>query len=155
MAISEFTDSLPMLLYRASDAVMPRFRRIFNEFGITEQQWRILRVLADEQSLPMRDISRYCLIPAPSLVGIVDRLEKSGLVRRRVSPSDRRRVLVSLSDNGKALHRRLGPEITAAYTRLMQSLGPRRCIDLTSALSALIDCLDNQEANDSGVPAGR
>jgi DNA-binding MarR family transcriptional regulator len=43
--MEEFSRSLPMLLYRTLDAVMPRFRRIFNEFGLTEQQWRVLRVL--------------------------------------------------------------------------------------------------------------
>jgi DNA-binding MarR family transcriptional regulator len=45
MAIDQFTRSLPMMLYRTLDTVMPRFRSIFNEFGLTEQQWRVLRVL--------------------------------------------------------------------------------------------------------------
>jgi len=148
MALKDFTGSLPMLLYRASDAVMPRFRRIFNEFGITEQQWRILRVLADADSLPMRDLSRHALIPPPSLVGIVDRLENAGLVRRSPAPSDRRRVLVTLTGGGIRLHGKIGPRVTAAYAELMQSVGPRQCLKLSDLLTALIDRLEG----DAGEP---
>ena len=38
MAIDQFTRSLPMMLYRALDTVMPSFRKIFNDFGLTEQR---------------------------------------------------------------------------------------------------------------------
>ena len=92
MAIRDFSQSLPMMLYRTLDAVMPRFRRIFNQFGLTEQQWRVLRVLIDEPELVVRDLAALTLIPPPSLVGVLDRLEKNGLVRRRRSDRDRRRV---------------------------------------------------------------
>ena len=44
MAMQDFSHSLPMMLYRALDAVMPRFRRIFTAAGLTEQQWRVLQL---------------------------------------------------------------------------------------------------------------
>ncbi len=143
MALNDFTDSLPMLLYRASDAVMPRFRRIFNESGITEQQWRVLRVLAEVNSMATRELAGVCLIPAPSLVGIVDRLQHAELVARAPVPGDRRKVMVSITPQGMHLHDRVGPQVTATYAELMQSIGPRQWIALSAALNDLLDTLED------------
>lgn len=137
MAIQVFSDSLPMMLYRALDAVMPRFRRIFNQFGITEQQWRVLRVLVDEPEPALRELAEHTLIPAPSLVGVVDRLEKNGLVVRQRASRDRRRVLIRLTEEGRELQAELAPLVARAYTELMQSLAPREWIRLLESLQKL------------------
>ncbi|MDU2926702.1 MAG: homoprotocatechuate degradation operon regulator HpaR, partial [Bradyrhizobium sp.] len=42
----DFSQSLPMALLRAREAVMRQFRPILRQHGLTEQQWRILRALA-------------------------------------------------------------------------------------------------------------
>ena len=55
MTTQEFSRSLPMMLIRALDAVMPRFRDIFKEFGLTEQQWRVLRVLWEQDEIAFGD----------------------------------------------------------------------------------------------------
>ena len=116
---------------------MPRFRRIFNEFGLTEQQWRVLRVLVDENELALRELAELTLIPAPSLVGVVDRLRKSGLIERRRSASDRRVVFVVATENGRALQRQLMPLVAAAYAELMRSLAPREWIRLIEVLDRI------------------
>jgi homoprotocatechuate degradation regulator HpaR len=122
MATQEFSHSLPMLLYRALDAVMPRFRRIFNEFGLTEQQWRVPRVLWEHDSIAFRELAETTLIPAPSLVGVVDRLGKQGLVARRRSVSDRRNVFVHATEQGRELHRQVRPRVDEAYADLRRSI---------------------------------
>ncbi len=122
MATQDFSRSLPMMLYRALDAVMPRFRRIFNEFGLTEQQWRVLRVLWEHEEIAVRELAEATLIPAPSLVGIVDRLTKQGLVARQRSQADRRNVFVRATEQGRELHRRVKPHVDAAYAELRASI---------------------------------
>ena len=122
MATQTFSRSLPMMLYRALDAVMPRFRRIFNEFGLTEQQWRVLRVLWEHEEIAFRELSEITLIPAPSLVGVVDRLAMQGLVARRRSDKDRRNVFVQATEKGTDLHRRVRPHVVAAYAELRESI---------------------------------
>ena len=139
MALDDFSRSLPMMLYRALDAVMPRFRRIFNEFGLTEQQWRVLRVLVDENALALRELAELTLIPAPSLVGVVDRLRKSGLIVRRRSASDRRVVFVTVTEDGRALQQKLMPLVAAAYAELMHSLAPREWIRLIDRLEKICE----------------
>lgn len=122
MAIEQFNRSLPMMLYRTLDAVMPRFRKIFNEFGLTEQQWRVLRVLWEQEAVTLNRLADQTLIPAPSLVGIVDRLERDELVTRQRSEIDRRKVNVVLTSQGAGLEEIVMPRVAAAYAELKQSI---------------------------------
>lgn len=139
MAVAEFSRSLPMLLYRALDAVMPRFRSVFNDFGITEQQWRILRVLMDESGLALRDLAAVVVIAPPSLVGIVDRLESAGLVARERTSNDRRRITIRVTERGRALQAEIAPRVAEAYADLMKCLPPREWIGLVNGLQSLAD----------------
>ena len=85
-----FDQSLPMILHRTLDAVMPDYRELFARYNLTEQQWRVLRVLWSSKKVTSVELSNRTLIPAPSLVGVRDRLEKKGLVTRVRSEEDRR-----------------------------------------------------------------
>ena len=126
-----------MMLYRALDAVMPRFRLIFNEFGVTEQQWRVLRVLWEHDECAFRTLAEATLIPAPSLVGVVDRLSTSGLVERRRSESDRRNVSVLATRKGKELEAKVRPRVEAAYIELRSAIDAREWQQLIDGLDLL------------------
>ena len=139
MAIQQFSRSLPMMLYRALDAVMPRFREIFKEFGITEQQWRVLRVLSDVDAIPLGQLGGLTLIPTPSLVGIVDRLQTAGLVERRPARGDRRVVLVQISQVGQERLDRLLPQVANTYATLKQGIPGEDWDRLLEGLELLID----------------
>lgn len=140
--MQEFTRSLPMMLYRSLDAVMPRFRRIFSEFGLTEQQWRVLRVLWQHEEIAFRELAEATLIPAPSLVGIVDRLSKNGLAARRRSATDRRHVYVRATEKGQALESEVGPRVDQAYAELRRSVDDKTWNSLISGLER-ISSIDN------------
>ena len=122
MAIDQFSRSLPMMLYRTLNTVMPRFRKIFSDFGITEQQWRVLRVLWEHEAVTINRLAELTLIPAPSLVGIIDRLERDELVIRQRSLADRRKVNVVLIARGLELEDQVMPRVAAAYAGLKQSV---------------------------------
>ena len=148
--MQEFSRSLPMMLYRSLDAVMPRFRRIFSEFGLTEQQWRVLRVLWQHDEIAFRDLADLTLIPAPSLVGIVDRLSRQGLVERKRSDADRRNVFVLATAEGRALHRRVRPRVDAAYRELRASITAEEWQTLITSLERVAS-LGAEEAADTAV----
>ena len=134
MAMQEFSRSLPMMLYLALDTVMPRFRRIFNEFGLTEQQWRVLRVLWEHEGIAFRELAEITLIPAPSLVGVVDRLSKHGLVNRERSQADRRNVFIHATEEGKNMYRQVRPRVIDAYAELRGSMDEADWEDLINGL---------------------
>lgn len=115
--------NLPLLLLRARESVMARFRPIMNAHGITEQQWRILRLLLEAGPLEPREITARCQISSPSLVGILVRMEKDRLVTRERFKRDRRRVLVSLAPRAHKLAESMAPEVDATYRDLQRLLG--------------------------------
>lgn len=125
MTIDQFSRSLPMMLYRTLDAVMPRFRKIFNDFGLTEQQWRVLRVLWERDAVTLNRLAELTLIPAPSLVGIVDRMELAQLVNRQRSEADRRKVNVVLTTQGAMLEDDIMPRVASAYAELKRAIDPQ------------------------------
>ena len=96
MAIKELNNSLPMMLYKALDTIMPKFRIIFKEFGITETQARVLRILWQHQRIALNELSSLTLITPPSLVGVIDRMELNNLVKRNHSSADRRKTIINL-----------------------------------------------------------
>lgn len=143
MALQDFSRSLPMLLYRALDAVMPRFRAIFNAHGITEQQWRVLRVVADEPGIAVSDLAAWTSIAAPSLVGVLDRLERANLVLRQRDTQDRRTVHIELTEAGRRLQQALVPQVAETYSGLMQSLPPREWVQLVASLEQIAGVSSN------------
>ena len=144
--MQQFSQSLPMMLYAALDAVMPRFRLIFKDFGLTEQQWRVLRVLWERERVSFGELADITLISAPSLVGVVDRVEAMGLVSRARSEEDRRVVFVVITDAGRDLEDRVMPRVDAAYAALQASVEPgtwtavlRGLADIAASDPAAID----------------
>ena len=123
MAIAEFQNSLPMMLFRALDHIMPKFRIIFKEFGITEQQARIMRILWQYKTVSFTKLSSLTLISPPSLIGVVDRMVKNGLLLRTVSDIDRRMIIISLTNKGAALETQILPKVESVYCEIEESMG--------------------------------
>jgi homoprotocatechuate degradation regulator HpaR len=115
--------NLPLLLLQARERVIAHFRPVLNANGITEQQWRIVRVLLEVPSLEPREIGELCRISSPSMAGVLARMEELGLVTRRRVPRDQRRVRVSLTPRARSLAARMAPVINATYRRIEQLLG--------------------------------
>ena len=149
--MNSFSRSLPMTLYRTLDAVMPEFRAIFSEFDLTEPQWRVLRVLWEHDGASVVDLAGATLITAPSLVGVLDRLQQAGLIARRPGQTDRRRVRVFLRPRGRTLERRVRPMVEAAYTRLQRALTPAEWHALYGALDRLIDVRTAEAAHQASL----
>jgi homoprotocatechuate degradation regulator HpaR len=144
--MQEFSRSLPMMLYRALDVVMPQFREIFKAYGLTEQQWRVLRVLWQCEQIPFRELADLTLIPAPSLVGVVDRLSRSGLAGRNRSDTDRRNVFVYATQKGRALEAKVMPRVNKAYAELQRSVDAKTWDSLIAGLEQISSV--DQDAGD-------
>jgi len=115
--------NLPLLLMQARERVISYFRPILNAHGITEQQWRIVRVLLDVPALEPRQIGDLCAISSPSMAGVLERMEQAGYITRRRVEHDQRRVLVSLTPKSRELAASMGPDIDAMYRRIEERLG--------------------------------
>ncbi len=134
--------NLPLLMLRAREHLIRRFRPLLNAHGITEQQWRIVRVLLEAGALEPREIGELCRLSSPSLAGVLARMEEIGLVSRKRLAHDQRRVRVSLTPGSRALAARMAPQIEAVYARVEQLLGREFCKRLYAALDSVIDKLE-------------
>ena len=116
--------NLPLLLLRTREEVISRFRPILQEHGVTEQQWRIVRALAEHgDGLEVREIAMLCAISGPSLTGVLARMDAQGLVRRQRPAGDRRRLVVTLTPASRALVRSMAPRIEREYAALERAAG--------------------------------
>jgi homoprotocatechuate degradation regulator HpaR len=141
-----FARSLPMQLMRAREAVMRRFRPHLAAHGLSEQQWRVLRALVEADSLDILDLAGRCQIHPASLSRMLPKLSAGGLVARRANTRDQRRIVVSITGEGRALFDALAPESEAIYAALEREVGGDRLRDLYRSLDALIDALENHSA---------
>lgn len=115
--------NLPQLFLKAREELLCHFRPIINHFGLTEQQWRILRTLSEHEQLEPREICDICHILSPSLAGVLARMDDLGVVIRSRMPEDQRRVLVRLSPKGEAIVAQMAPLVQAQYRLLEDALG--------------------------------
>jgi homoprotocatechuate degradation regulator HpaR len=118
-----FDQSLPMALLRARELTMGYFRPMLNAHGLTEQQWRVIRVLQEYGDLEFHQLSRVALIQPPSLTGILTRLERADLVRRTRSASDQRRLHLSLTPQGRRRFETVSGEAEQRYGQIERELG--------------------------------
>ncbi len=133
----KFLDSLPMILSRTLDGVMPVYRALFQEHAITDQQWRVMRALWEQKHLTSKQISEITLLPSPSLVGILDRLEKKGFVGRLRSVEDRRLVYIVPTQAGRNLQELMLPKIEQIHDRFMHQVTPDEWGELNRILDKL------------------
>lgn len=91
---------------------MAPIRPMLRDANVTEQQWRVLRVLEDQTLLDARSVASAAILHAPSVTRILRELGERGLVERSSDPNDSRRSMVNITDAGRTLLR-----LTAYHTR--------------------------------------
>ena len=95
--------SLPIALIRARETVMAPIRKMLADEGITEQQWRILRVLSEFGALNATDVCDKAGLLAPSFTRIATTMMNKGLIARDRSQVDRRSHSFQITDVGQAI----------------------------------------------------
>ncbi len=103
-AFSSAAEEALLNLQRTADHIQIAFTRLFREYGITSQQYNVLRILRGAgEPLPILEIGDRMVTVVPAITGLIDRLEKQGLVRRTRSEEDRRVVSVTILGQGLKL----------------------------------------------------
>ena len=122
---------------------MNRFRPHLRHHGLTEQQWRILRVLTEFEMMEMQDLSVQCCIQAPSLSRTIPALDERGLLKRRAHSSDQRRVVVEITPEGRALFKVMAAESERIYAALSSEIGEKRMARLYDVVEDFLARVDS------------
>ena len=133
--------NLPLLLLQAREAVMQHRRPALRAHGLSDQQWRELRVLRehdDAGGVETGPLASAAHILGPSQTGMLARMERDGLLTRQRSAEDARRSVVRATDVGLALADALSGTVESQYEDLEAHLGKARLQQLYGLLDELI-----------------
>ena len=130
-------ESLPIMLLRAREAVLRRIRPFLLAHDITEQQWRVLRVLEEAGPLEPTTLSERCVVLTPSLTRILTALEKRDLISREKHVQDKRKQIIHLAPAGQDLIAKIAPEAKKVYDELEEVFGKPQMINLLNKLSKI------------------
>jgi homoprotocatechuate degradation regulator HpaR len=130
--------NLPRLLLQAREAVMAQTRPSLRVHALSDQQWRVLRVLGENGAVETGRVAREAFILGPSLTGVLARMERDDLITRSRDPEDQRRTVVEATAHGMKLVKKLSSSIESHYQWLEQSLGKTKLTQLYGLLDELI-----------------
>lgn len=134
--------SLPIALIRARETVMAPIRQMLAAEGITEQQWRVLRVLGEVGPMTATEVCGRAGLLAPSFTRIATTMVDKGLVSRAQHLTDRRSQTYLITDTGTALltrNRALALQIVAGYRAHLGSDRYELLLDLLAHLAEPLD----------------
>lgn len=129
--------SLPISLLRAREKVMGPIRAMLTDAGVTEQQWRVLRVLAEFGALDGSQIAAHSCLLQPSLTRIMRTLTDKGMVLRSADPNDKRRQMVLITPLGEAVLRDNQAQAKQIADELETKFGSKRMAMLLDLLAEM------------------
>lgn len=125
---------------RTADLFQNAMTRVLRPHKITPSQYNVLRILAGEgQPLPSLEIASRLIQVVPAITGLIDRLEKAGLVQRNRCDLDRRVVYVSITAAGSSLLETLNPDVCKLHDELIGHLAVPDLVSLSSLLERARD----------------
>ena len=119
-------DHLCFGLYSAHMAVQRAYKPVLDTLGLTYPQYLVMVTLWQQDGMAVGEIARHLSLESSTLTPLLQRLETAGLLHRRRDPENERRVVISLSEDGKTLRARahcVTDELLKAAGMTAKSLG--------------------------------
>lgn len=122
-------------LLRTNELFQHRFGQLYREYGLTQPQYNILRILRGEgRELPSLEIAARMISVVPAITNLLDKLETRGWVRRQRCERDRRVWHVHLTEDGSKLLAELDEPNLAMHEKLVGHLTAAECTRLLALL---------------------
>ena len=144
--------SLPIALLRARETVMEPIRDMLHSSGISEQKWRILRVLDEAGPLEQTVIAQSCCLMVSSLTRLLTAMQAEGLLTRADDERDRRKTIVSVTEAGRRLIHSHADQSRAIFATLETRYGADRLETLLDLLEDM-QCLDLKDSDETARDA--
>lgn len=122
-------------ILRTSDQFQNRFGRLLREYDLTQSQYNVLRILRGEgKPMPCLEIGDRMIQVVPAMTGLLDRLERQGLVQRERCTEDRRVVYVELTEAARGLLERMDNPVMELHKQLIGHLTQAELKELSRLL---------------------
>ncbi|MBS4174880.1 MarR family transcriptional regulator [Bacillus sp. FJAT-49736] len=119
-------------------------------FNITTEQWSVLRTLSETDHISQKELSELADKDQATLTKILDLLEKHQFVKRVSNPADRRSFLITITDQGEALAKKVAPFIEEIFVKIINGIDEQSIEIYQEVLLSLernIDLLLDEENN--------
>jgi DNA-binding MarR family transcriptional regulator len=120
-------------------------RREARSVGISPEQVALLVAIKYAPGIGVRELAAKERVSAPAMSNHVDRLERDGLVVRTPSAADKRRVGLTLTDEGQRMLRRVRSRRTAWLVSRLDKLEPEELERIAAAIEPLAQLLDEEQ----------
>lgn len=130
--------------------------KMSRQYGLTGPQSSVLRTLVKEGSLSSASLSRRLYVTPSNITGIIDRLEKKGLVERIKKEGDRRVALITLTESGNELSNSLPDPIEKKLINELADLEPEHVRILAMVMNQILNLIDAKGVEDAflELPSG-
>lgn len=123
--------------------------KMAKKYGLTGPQSAVLRLLANNGDLSSAALSRRLYVTPSNVTGIIDRLEKKGYVRRTRKEGDRRVTLITLTESGQQLSKRIPDPIEKKIITELADLEPQHVEILKMAMQQIVDLIDTEDVEET------
>ncbi|MEK4439626.1 MULTISPECIES: MarR family winged helix-turn-helix transcriptional regulator [Niallia] len=134
----ELNNCMNFLLSVSQNKVFKYFSKLLEEYGVTPAQYGVLNCLWKEGQLSPKQIGEMVYLEAPTVSGILDKMQKAGLIERSVDPNNRRNVLVTVTSKSNSIKENIESATINLNTMVLQNLSDDEQNVLKKALETII-----------------
>ena len=133
-------------VYAASRLIIREYQPLLDKLGVTYPQYLVLMVLWETDKITVNEISQKLILNNNTITPLLKRMEQQGIIKRKRSESDERKVNIELSKKGKQMKIEAAriPEKLAA-SLISETLKIEELIDLKNKLDSLINFLSEKQ----------
>jgi DNA-binding MarR family transcriptional regulator len=129
-------------------------QKMSKQYGLTGPQSLVLRLLIKKGALSSADLSRQMYVTPANITGIIDRLEKKGLVERIRQQSDRRVALITLTQSGQKLGKTIPDPIEKKIVNQLSDLEPENLQIFAMTMNQILNLIDTKGAEEKFLEQG-
>lgn len=133
------SECINFMLTSAQNAVHLYFKKELQEFNVTPIQYALLKCLWEEDQLMPTQLAQTLSLDTSTIAGLLSRLESKKLIIRTFCKTDRRRIIVCLTDAGRALQGPIEQRIVEANQRITAELTPEELESFKAQLQMVTD----------------
>lgn len=135
-------DDVLISIRRIIQSVDLHSRYLVRHFGLTGPQLIILQVIARQREISISEIAKTVSLGQPTVTGILERLENRGLIIRRRSRRDKRRVFISATEACLQVMEKAPPPLQEHFIEAFGSLQDWEQSMILAALQRIVSLMD-------------
>jgi MarR family transcriptional regulator, 2-MHQ and catechol-resistance regulon repressor len=140
-------EEIILTVFKLDNMLRRMGNRIAGVLGATQQQWAVLTILdeAGVNGLPLSELGKYLDVTKGNITGLVDRMERDGLAKRKADPKDRRVIRATITAKGKKVLKDIQPARNQWWNKLFSGFSGKDKKDLQTLMQRLLERVNELE----------